>query len=99
MKTMQKLYENKKLKLEDLAVVKMDLKHRINSQEKHISTSVKRLVPFTKDSTTINLNSKSLSPLALFTTPIRKGKALSVIDGLVLGYRVMRNVRRFFFRK
>lgn len=96
---MQKLYENEKLKLEDLSGVKMELKHKIDSQENQIATSLKRLVPFTKDSTTINLNSKRLSPLALFTTPIRKGKTLSIIDGVVMGYKVMRNVRRFFFKK
>ena len=99
MKTMQKLYENKKLKIDDLSVVKLELKNKIDTQEHHISSSVKRLVPFTKDSTTINLNSKSLSPLTLITTPFRKGKTLTVIDGLVIGYKVMRNVRRFFFRK
>ncbi len=95
---MQKLYETKGLTIQDLSEVKKDLKQRMDIQQEQIFTSAKRLVPFTKDSTTINLNKKSLSPLSLITTPIRKGKTISIVEGVVLGYKLMKNARRLFRR-
>lgn len=95
MRTMQQLYENKNLTIEDLSEVKKELKQRIEAQQNHVLTSARRLVPFTKDSTTINLNRKSLSPLSLITTPIRKGKTISIVEGVLIGYKLMRSIRKF----
>ncbi len=95
---MQRLYDNKKnLRLEDLAVIKRDLKSDIEKQQAKLLSSTKRLVPFTKDSTTFSLK-RRFFPLSLITTSIRKGKAFSLIEGIVMGYKVMRNVRRIFRR-
>ena len=98
MKTMQRLYETKGLTIQDLSEVKKDLKQRMNIQQEQVFTSAKRLVPFTKDSTTINLNKKSLSPLSLITTPIRKGKTISIVEGVLIGFKLMKNARRLFKR-
>lgn len=98
MKTMQQLYNNKKLNIDDLRDVKMQLKQKIDEQQEQVFTSAKRLVPFTKDSTTINLNKKSLSPLSLVTTPIRKGKAISIAEGVLIGFKLMKSVRRLIRR-
>ncbi len=98
MKTMQKLYETKGLTIQDLSAVKKDLKQRMDIQQEQVFTSAKRLVPFTKDSTTINLNKKSLSPLSLITTPMRKGKTISIVEGVLIGYKLMKNARRLFRR-
>lgn len=98
MKTMQRLYETKGLTIQDLSEVKKDLKQRMDIQQEQVFTSAKRLVPFTKDSTTINLNKKSLSPLSLITTPIRKGKTISIVEGVLIGYKLMKNARRLFRR-
>ena len=98
MKTMQKLYETKGLTIQDLSAVKKDLKQRMDIQQEQVFTSAKRLVPFTKDSTTINLNKKSLSPLSLITPPMRKGKTISIVEGVLIGYKLMKNARRLFRR-
>jgi hypothetical protein len=95
---MQKLYETKGLTIQDLSAVKKDLKQRMDIQQEQVFTSAKRLVPFTKDSTTINLNKKSLSPLSLITTPMRKGKTISIVEGVLIGYKLMKNARRLFRR-
>lgn len=98
MKTMQQLYENRNLRLEDLSDVKKNLKQKINAQQEQLMVSAKQLVPFTKDSTTINLNKKSLSPLSLITTPIRKGKTMTVVEGILIGFKIMKSIRRFLRR-
>lgn len=98
MKTMQQLYENRKLTMDDLADVKFDLKRKINEQQSKMQVSMKQIIPFTKDSTTINLNNKKFLPLSLITTPIRKGRAISVAEGILVGYKVMKSIRRFIRR-
>lgn len=98
MKTMQKLYETKGLTIQDLLEVKKDLKQRMDIQQKQVFTSAKRLVPFTKDSTAISLNKKRLLPLSLITAPIRKGRTMSMIEGALIGYKLMRSIRKFFRR-
>lgn len=90
---MQQLYENKKLKIDDLYGVKMQLKKKINVQREEVFIAAKRLVPFTKDSTTISLSNKLL-PLSLITFPFRKGKVFSVVEGVLMGFRLMKNIRR-----
>ena len=98
MKTMQQLYETKNLSFEDLAVVKKQLKQKIDNQQEQVFGSAKRLVPFTKDSATLSLKKKSLSPLSLITTPIRKGKTISLVEGIVIGYKLVRGNRKFIRR-
>lgn len=98
MKTMQQLYENKKLSFEDLASVKHDLKLKIDKKQDQVFDSAKRLVPFTKDSSTLSLKKSSFSPLSLITTPIRKGKTISIVEGIVVGYKLVRNIRKFIKR-
>ena len=98
MKTMQQLYETKNLSFEDLANAKKQLKQRIDAQQEQISSSAKRVVPFSKDSTTISLKNNALSPLSFITTPIRKGKAISLVEGIVIGYKLIRSIRKFIRR-
>lgn len=98
MKTIQRLYNDiDNLRLEDLAEIRRELKSEIEVQQVQLLKSAKRLVPFTKDSTTFSFKNR-FSPLSLITTPLRKGKTFSLVEGIVMGYKVMRNVRRIFKR-
>lgn len=94
MKTMQQLYETKNLSFEDLSIVKKHLRQKIDKQQEQIFVSSKRLVPFTKNSTTLSLKNKALSPLSFITTPLRKGKAISLVEGIVMGYKVVRSIKK-----
>lgn len=98
MKTIQQLYETKNLSIEDLSVFKEQLRQRIDEQQKRMLHSAKRLVPFSKESTTVSLKSKVFSPLSLITTPIHKGKTISLVEGIVLGYKIVRSVQRLIKR-
>ncbi|MHB9140251.1 MAG: hypothetical protein ACYC25_00060 [Paludibacter sp.] len=98
MKTIQQLYETKNLSIEDLSVFKEQLRQRIDGQQKQVLDSAKRLVPFSKESTTISLKSKAFSPLSLITTPIHKGKTISLVEGIILGYKIIRSVQKLIRR-
>ncbi len=94
MKAMQQLYEKKDLTFEDLSVIRKQLRQRIDSQQEHIMVSARRLIPFSGGSSGISLKNKGISPLSLITTPIRKGKAISLVEGMVIGYKLVRSIRR-----
>ena len=95
---MQQLYETKNLSFEDLSIVKKHLRQKIDKQQEQIVVSTKRLVPFTKDSTTLSLKNKALSPLSFFSTPLRKGKTISLVEGIVMGYKVVRGIKKFILK-
>lgn len=94
MKTMQQLYEKKDLTFEDLSVIRKQLKDRIDLQQNQIQKSARRLIPFSQNDGSLSLKNKTFSPLSLITTPIRKGKTLSLIEGIVIGYKLVRGIRR-----
>lgn len=94
MKTMQQLYEKKDLTFEDLSVIRKQLKDRIDLQQNQIQKSARRLIPFSQNDASLSLKNKAFSPLSLITTPIRKGKTLSLIEGIVIGYKLVRGIRR-----
>ena len=94
MKTMQQLYEKKDLTFEDLSVIRKQLKDRIDLQQNQIQKSARRLIPFSQNDGSLSLKNKAFSPLSLITTPIRKGKTLSLIEGIVIGYKLVRGIRR-----
>lgn len=98
MKTIQQLHNTSRLKMDDLTDAKVDLKKKIEEQQRIVQSSIKQLVPFSKDSTTINLNKKSMLPLSLITTPIRKGKAITMVEGIMIGYKLTKNIRRLLRR-
>lgn len=98
MKTMQKLYKTKGLTIRDLQEAQKDLKQRMEMQQEQVLASAKRLVPFTKDSSVFGLSPKRLLPLSLITAPIKKGRVISVIEGVLIGYKLARSIRRFIRR-
>ncbi|MFV0390525.1 MAG: hypothetical protein ACK5KP_01350 [Paludibacteraceae bacterium] len=94
MKTIHQLQKNKKLKIDDLQDVKRQLRLRIDEQQKMMMASAKGLVPFSANSSSIRSNKKRLIPLSILTTPLRKGKTISVVEGMLIGYKLIKSIRR-----
>ncbi len=98
MKTMQQLRDNKNLSYEDLASVKHDLKIEIDKQQVIVLDSAKRLIPFSKNASNLLFRNSSFSPLSLLTISRRKGRNISLLQGILIGYKLMRNIRRLLRR-
>lgn len=98
MKTIQQLYENKKLRIDDLYQAKQQLKQKIDVQQQQVLTSFKQVVPFSKALGTLNLGGKMLSPMTLITFLFRRGKTFSILNGILTGFKLMKAVRKLMRR-
>lgn len=97
---MQQLRENRHLTINDLTEIRKELKVKVDLQQDVMLASAKRLVPFNNGTSVINLGKKSLSPLKLMTMlPLRRAKRMTLVEGIVIGYKVMSSVKRFVRRR
>ena len=95
---MQQLYENKNLKLEDLTTVRQNLRIQIENQQTQVLESAKGLASFKGMLSLLAYNKPAHSPISLLASAGNKKNKFSFVDGMVMGYKMIRNVRRMFRR-
>ena len=81
---------DKNITIEDIPVFKLEAKEKIEAQKVRLISTAQDLVPFSSSTTS------TITPLALITAPFRKGKAMTVVQGVILGYNLIRKLRQFF---
>lgn len=82
-----KLITDKNITIEDIPAFKLEAKQKIEVQKVRLITTAQDLVPFSSSTTS------TITPLALITAPFRKGKAMTVVQGVILGYNLVRKLR------
>ncbi|MBP1663132.1 MAG: hypothetical protein H6Q19_272 [Bacteroidetes bacterium] len=85
-----KLITDKNITIEDMLVFKKEARQKIEQQKVRLISRAQQLMPFFSSSSTTT----SFAPLALMTAPFRKGKMMTVIQGLIVGYNLVRRIRK-----
>jgi hypothetical protein len=83
-----KLIPNKDFTIDDLPVFKNEVRQRIEEQKNQLISTAQGLIPFNSKTTT------SITPLSLITAPFRKTKVMTVVEGVIIGYNIVRKIRR-----
>ena len=84
-----RLIINKNLTIDDMSIVREQIKQKIEEQKDQVILSAQHLVPFSSDT------KSSFIPLSLVTVPFTKGKIMNLIQGAIVGYKIVRSIRRF----
>lgn len=80
---------DKNITIEDIPALKREAKQKIEAQKVRLLSTAQELIPFSSTTSTI-------TPLSLITTPFRKGKVMTVVQGVILGYNLVRKLRQLF---
>ena len=80
---------DKNITIEDIPAFKQEAKQKIEVQKVRLISTAQDLVPFSSTTTS------TITPLALITAPFRKGKVMTVVQGVILGYNLIRKLRQF----
>lgn len=87
------LREKRNLTMEDLELVKYQLKRELDAKQNSINHSAKSLIPFSK----VSRNASNSFPL--LSTRRRKGKTISIVEGVVMGFKMVKNISRMLRRR
>jgi len=84
-----KLAINKNLTIDDMPILREQIKQKIEDQKDQVISSAQHLVSFS------SVTKSSFTPLSLVTTPFTKGKIMNLVQGAIVGYKIVRSIRRF----
>ncbi|MFV0470449.1 MAG: hypothetical protein ACK5L7_00235 [Paludibacteraceae bacterium] len=95
--------KNDKLTIEELSVLKMQIKTRLDEQKIYVEQRAKHLIPSSSATSNLKLIS-SLSGMALFSSllPFRAKKmrkGFSVANGLLIGYQTAKGIASFIRKR
>lgn len=95
MKTIQQLYDQKNLSLEDLIFVRQELKNKIENKQNQLLDSSRRLMTFPKIVNQNSLKDNLFSIVSLLTSN-KYGKIGTVVEGIIVGYKISKSIRKLF---
>ncbi|MGC3979600.1 MAG: hypothetical protein QM751_16070 [Paludibacteraceae bacterium] len=90
--------KKQKMDIDDLSELKMQMRHRINIQKEKMDYSAKKM--FTAPSASmLGTATNIITSLAGITLRSKKmNQGFSIINGAILGYKLVKNIR-YFLRK
>ena len=94
MKLMSKLGSNKNLQLEDIELARTELRKQIKLQQELLTVTTREVTTIHNPIASLVGKRSSFSPLSLLSAPVRNRKTYLFMQGMVLGYRGIKKMRR-----
>ena len=94
-----KNHQTNKMTLEDLSELKMQIRHRIDLQEELVKYSAKNLIPASPVKLFSSFTSAVSLAMGLSSGSKKTNKGISVVNGLIIGYKVARGVGKILRKR
>ncbi|VBB48443.1 hypothetical protein TRIP_D440461 [uncultured Paludibacter sp.] len=91
--------KSEKYEMEDLSVLKLQIKQRIDLQKEQLQYSAKHLFPTSPSSFLSTVTSVANAATGLASGTRKMGKGFSLINGIVVGYQLAKGISRFIRKK